>query len=1306
MKLFIFRIITTFCLLCLVQFNFSQNVNYNITVTELYADGDNNDGGVGLNDQDPTWFVWAMDNGTTPGSLTAFQATGCISTTNTYGVWWAGNPAHNGPPIPLAWLNVLNTDATQIITEMEGWEDDCNPKCDYEPSPGLFSSCVANGDDNKDGRGSSGNLNFQLNAPCITTEYEIFIGDYKAHLDIYWEYTTVDGGTIDGDQFVCSGGDPTVLGNLSLGTAATSTWFTYQWQNDVGCTGSFADIAGATGATYDPPLGIIQNTCFRRNLVNNCGAYPSNFVTVQIETASTNPSSITASPPTVCGTSPISLTVNGGTLGTNSDWYWYNGDPNGTGVLLGQGNPFVANLLGTSTVYVRAEGNCGNTNTVSQIITVDSPSSAPATVTPTFNTVCAGASVNLVASGGAPGTNAVYAWYESDPTIGAPVPLFTSTSATYTGVTPFATTTYYVRLEGCDTTATASQVITVNTFSSDPSGITSSNAQVCSGTNVNLAVTGGGLGTGADWYWYEAGCGAGVPIGSGTNISVTPANTTTYFVRAEGTCNNTNCASVTVIVDDNSTDPVNIIVSDPSVCPGDVVTLSIIGGSLGTGATWEWYNGACGGLLVGSGSTIALNPTATATYYVRAEGTCNITLCANATITIETLSVDATGATSSVNNICPGAPVTLNVTGGILGSGATWEWYSGSCGGIYVGSGTGLIVNPTASTTYYVRAEGNCNTTACASVTVTVNTPSTTPSSVIASTNSVCPGGAVTLTVNGGTLAAGDSWVWYEGGCGAGVSVGNGVTISLNPAVNTTYYARAEGVCGVSNCASVAITIDDVTTDPTGITASSQNICNGQSSVLNVSGGVLGTGANWQWYQGTCGGGPVGSGNSISVSPSATTTYFVRGEGTCGNSACVSVTINVGAGIADPTAALASANNICPGTSVDLTVVGAVLPTGYTYVWYTGACGAVPIGVGTTISVTPNTTETYYVAAVGTCGTTACASVTVTVQSGSIAADGVLASANNFCKGASTNLTVDGGTLVAGAQWVWYENSCGGTSIGTGTTITVTPTNSTSYYVRAEGGACGNTACAQVFISVIETIVHINPFDTICGFGPGFKLQGGEPTGGTYSGVGVTGGDFDPITAGYGIHIITYTYTSPSGCVESVDATIVVNPTDLEGEIIIEFLSCSQGGTTLTANVKGGNGFLDFEWSDGTYENIVNFASEGDYYYFVRDAENCIARSETVSVTPEMECIEIPNTFTPNDDGKNDTWNLDFSRYSDSKLLVFSKWGREVFGTADKLVRWDGASPGGAKLPNGVYYYTLELNGGEISQSGYITLLR
>ena len=1288
--------------LCLL----GQNVNYSVTLTELLANGDNNDGGIGINDQDPNWYVWLMDNGTNANSLTTFQATGCIATTNTYGVWWSGTPAHNGPAVPYNWLNVIDADATQLLTEMEGWEEDCNPRCDYEPSPGLFSSCVGNGDDNKDGRGSSGNINFQLDPPCANNAYEIFIGDYRARLEVYWEYTNVDAGIINGDQFVCSGGDPSILGSTSIGTAATSTWFTYQWQQDIGCTGTWSDIAGATSQTYDPPLGIVQNTCYRRNLVSNCGVFSSNSVSVQIETPSTDPSSITANPPTVCGSSAIGLTVNGGVLGTNADWYWYNGDPNGTGVLLAQGQSVSINLPSSTTVYVRAEGNCGNTNTVSQLITVESQSVAPTVVTPTFNTICSGGTVNLVASGGAPGTNALYAWYESDPSIGSPVPLFTSTSATYANVTPFATTTYYVRLEGCDTTATASTTITVNSFSSDPSSIASSSAQICSGTAVNLSVNGGALGTGADWFWYEAGCGAGTPIGNGTNISVTPLSTTTYFVRAEGTCNNTSCAQVTVIVDDNSLDPVSVVVSDPSICPGDVVTLSVIGGSLGTGASWEWYNGACGGLNIGSGSTIALNPSLSSSYYVRAEGACNTTLCANGSVTVEDLSTVATGVTSSANNICPGDAVNLIVNGGSLGAGATWEWYQGSCGGIYLGSGSTLTINPTSTNTYYARAEGNCNTTACESVTVNVNALSTTPASVIASSNSVCPGANVTLTVNGGNLIAGDTWTWYAGGCGAGTSIGTGNSITVSPINNTTYYVRAEGTCGNSNCASTSITMQDLSTDPSNITASATNICAGQNVVLTVNGGTLGTNANWEWYTNSCGGTPIGSGNSISVAPNVSTTYFVRGEGVCGNSNCVSIVISVGAGIADPTSITASSNNICPGDNVDLTVVGATLPNGYQYVWYTGACGAVPIGVGNTISISPNSTETYFVRAVGTCGETACADIEIVVVDGSIEADGILASNNNFCLGGSTNLTVDGGSLVNGAQWVWYENSCGGTQIGTGSTITITPSNSSTYYVRAEGGTCGNTACVDVFISVIETIVHINPFDTICGFAPSFELRGGEPSGGTYSGVGVSSGWFNPSLAGIGVHPIEYIYTAANGCSSTVSTDIVVTETDLQGEIIVEYFSCSQGGTTLTANTTGGNGFLDFEWSDGSFETKVNYASSGTYFYYVRDADGCIAKSEELEVTEEMECIDIPNTFTPNSDGKNDTWNLDFTAYDNSKLLVFSKWGREVLQSEESIVVWDGTSPNGSNLPNGVYYYTLELNNGEITQTGFITLLR
>jgi len=89
--------------------------------------------------------------------------------------------------------------------------------------------------------------------------------------------------------------------------------------------------------------------------------------------------------------------------------------------------------------------------------------------------------------------------------------------------------------------------------------------------------------------------------------------------------------------------------------------------------------------------------------------------------------LDATSgssAPSSINpsqtSICNGDPVTLTVVGGSLGTGASWEWYSGSCGGTSVGTGTSIVVSPTSTTTYYVRAEGPCGTTTCVSITISI----------------------------------------------------------------------------------------------------------------------------------------------------------------------------------------------------------------------------------------------------------------------------------------------------------------------------------------------------------------------------------------------------------------------------------------------------------------------------------------------------------------------------------------------------------------------------------------------------------
>ncbi len=80
------------------------------------------------------------------------------------------------------------------------------------------------------------------------------------------------------------------------------------------------------------------------------------------------------------------------------------------------------------------------------------------------------------------------------------------------------------------------------------------------------------------------------------------------------------------------------------------------------------------------------------------------------------------------------------------------------------------------------------------------------------------------------------------------------------------------------------------------------------------------------------------------------------------------------------------------------------------------------------------------------------------------------ASATTITQGQNTTLSVTGGN-VGNGQWVWYTGSCGGTQIGTGSSLSVTPNGTTTFYVRGEG--CGsNTNCVQVTVNV--TPVGIN----------------------------------------------------------------------------------------------------------------------------------------------------------------------------------------------------------------------------------------
>jgi gliding motility-associated-like protein len=821
----------------------------------------------------------------------------------------------------------------------------------------------------------------------------------------------------------------TVTGG-SLGDAAV-----WNWSTDP-AFGSSSGIGASIGV--NPAV----NTTYYVRAEGLCNTTASVNTLVIVKVPSTDPAGVTVTNDNTCVGTVKNLTVVGGSLGTGATWEWYTDA--GFSVPAGTGVTITVDPAITTTYYVRAEGDCGNSTAVSAMVTVRTPSTDPAGISVTNDNTCPGISKTLTVLGGSLGTGADWYWY-SDPGLSILIG-----SGGSVAVDPLTTTTYYVRAQGdCGNSAAVSAVVTVRVPSTDPSSVSVANNNSCAGTTKNLTVLGGSLGTGADWFWYSDAA-LTMLAGTGVTIGVDPAVTTTYYVRAEGDCNNTSTASAVVNVKEASVAPTGINISNDNTCFGTSKTLTVVGGSLGANAQWHWYSDAGLTVPVGTGVSVVVDPAVTTTYYVRAEGDCNLTTAASQSVTVKTASVAPTGITVLNNNTCQGNVKTLSVTGGSLGDGAIWNWSDDAGFSSSIGTGASVMVDPAVTTTYYVRAEGDCNITASVSTVVTVKVSSTDPTGITVTNDNTCPGVSKDLTVVGGSLGTGATWVWSTNAAFS-TTVATGVTITVNPATTRTYYVRAEGDCNITASVNAVVTVKTLSTDPTSITVTNDNSCPGVSKDLTVVGGSLGTGATWEWYSDAAFSVPAGTGVTITVDPATTTTYYVRAEGDCGNSAAVSAVVTVKVPSTDPTGITVTNDNSCPGVSKDLTVVGGSLGTGATWEWYSDAVFSVPAGTGVTITVDPAVTTTYYVRAEGDCGNSAAVSTVVTVPTASTDPTGIDLTNDNTCQGDAKTLTVTGGSLGDGADWFWYSDSDLTISEGTGESIVVDPDSSTTYYVRAEG---------------------------------------------------------------------------------------------------------------------------------------------------------------------------------------------------------------------------------------------------------------
>jgi sugar lactone lactonase YvrE len=196
-----------------------------------------------------------------------------------------------------------------------------------------------------------------------------------------------------------------------------------------------------------------------------------------------------------------------------------------------------------------------------------------------------------------------------------------------------------------------------------------------------------------------------------------------------------------------------------------------------------------------------------------------------------------------------------------------------------------------------------------------------------------------------------------------------------------------------------------------------------------------------------------------------------------------------------------------------------------------------------------------------------------------------------------------------------YETGCIGTNnsiqINTPGTYTVTVTNSS--------GSSATSIPVTVTEGAIPTVSCPGNFE-VCSNEPVFALTGGSPTGGVYSGPGVSNNQFNPATVGTGIKNITYTYTDPStGCSNSCSFTINVKASPVVNCNVGTMYVCLNQFPFILSNVTPAGGiFSGTGVSDGRFNAAVAGVGDHTVTYTVTDPSTGCSSScaFTVNVKP------------------------------------------------------------------------------------------
>ncbi|MCF8465744.1 MAG: T9SS type A sorting domain-containing protein [Flavobacteriales bacterium] len=846
-----------FALIIGAQALVAQNVNVYMDVIELTHNRDcGNDGVLGDNPE-PRWRVWGGHSGA------IFTANPVCSNNNC-----CGNGTINGGTRSCGtWnltdfdlLNVLNQNITQMNVDLQSWEeDDCGGDCDP-------NTCTFNDDDCRAGRARVMDINFRNDPPCQFNQYGFGFRDcgFGVKVDIYWEYSTVSGGTIGNAQTICYNDNPSAISNTNGGTTAYTN---YTWEQQVGCTGAWTVISGATSATYDP-ANLATTTCFRRRVNAPCGgafAY-SNTITITV-LPSFNAGNLTGGGGTFCSpANPGTMTANPtGAAGTYTyQWYSVNGAscPNGGGATIISGAtsasydpPAGLNTTTSYQVQVNPTGtpDCAGATWSNNCITVIVNPTPTATATPSANTICSGEGAGISLSSNVLGTTFAWTASVSGSITGASSGSGSSINHTLTNNgTTNGSVTYTVTPTATGCPGSSIQVV-VTVKPTPVVTITNSASAICNNGSTNITLSSN---VGGSTFAYTASGsnpniggfsnGSGASIGQVLTNSGSVAGTVTYTVTP--TANACAGPAVQTVVTVNPVPNVSVTPGISTICSGSQPSVSLTSSVIGTTFSWtaSSANPQVSGFSASSGSTI--NQTLTNNGTVQGTVTYTISTSAN--------SCPGTGGTATVNvNPLPQGSISGTTT--ICNTGSTNLTFNFLAGTppydvIYtdgtnnfnlndINSGHTVSVSPTIATTYtlvsIIDAAGNgCVRTSgfSGAATISVNPL---PVGTISGATTTCSGDATNLTFNF-TVGTGPFDVSYSDGTTSYnlVNIPNGHTISVSPLVTTVYSIVSItddfGCINPSVSSSTTISVDPL---PNGSMAVFTPICFGDQTTITFT---------------------------------------------------------------------------------------------------------------------------------------------------------------------------------------------------------------------------------------------------------------------------------------------------------------------------------------------------------------------------------------------------------------------------------------------------------------------------------------